>query len=260
MNKTAVITGASSGIGFFTAELFAKKGFKVYDLSRSGKDTDSVKHIFCDVTDPKSVSDAFDKIEGDIDTLILNAGYGISGAIEFTDIAEAKRQFDVNFFGALLCAQAVLPRMRKQNYGNIIFVSSVAAIFSIPFQSFYSASKAAINSLTCALKQEVKPFNIKVSSIMPGDTKTSFTTNRNKNQKGANVYKSLNNSVTAMEKDEQTGVSAQKVAKVIFKQAQKKRPKVLMTVGAKYKLFVLLSKLLPSNFANNVVGGMYCKK
>ena len=106
----------------------------------------------------------------------------------------------------------------------------------------------------------IKHFNIKVSVVMPGDTKTAFTAHRDKSQKGADVYKSLVHSVTAMEKDEQSGVSAQKVAQVVFRQAQKKRPKVLVTVGAKYKLFVFLSKLLPANFANNVVGGMYCKK
>ena len=142
-NKVAIITGASGGIGLATAALFAEKGYAVYGLSRKPYDSGPVIHIPTDVTDASSVRAAVSTViagEGRIDVLVCNAGFGISGAIEFTEPSDAKRQFDVNFFGALHCIQAVLPQMRAQHSGCILCVSSVAAVLSIPFQSFYSAA------------------------------------------------------------------------------------------------------------------------
>ena len=154
--NTLVITGGSSGIGKATAQLFSEKGWQVFELSRSGQSTDSIRHITCDVTRPEetraAVRDIIDQV-GHIDVFISNAGYGISGAIEFTTSEDAHRQFEVNFFGALNSVQAVLPYMRERKAGRIIFTSSVAAVLSIPYQSFYSASKAAINALALALQQ-----------------------------------------------------------------------------------------------------------
>lgn len=103
-----------------------------------------------------------------------NAGFGISGAVEFTELAEAKKQFDVNFFGCFICSKNVIKYMRLQGGGRIVNLSSLAAPLAIPFQAFYSASKAAVNSLTLALANEVRPFNIKVCAVMPGDVKTGL--------------------------------------------------------------------------------------
>ena len=102
--KTVVITGGSSGIGKATAELFAERGWQVFEWSRSGKSTDKVTHITCDVTKPDETKAAAKQVidqAGQIDVLISNAGYGISGAIEFTTTEDAHRQMEVNFFGAL---------------------------------------------------------------------------------------------------------------------------------------------------------------
>lgn len=261
--KTVVITGASKGIGLATAKLFAQKGYKVFDLSRSGKTNQVYEHFDCDVTQSDSLTSAREQILqrcNCVDAVICNAGYGISGAVEFTTTQEAKRQFDVNFFGAFDTAKAFLGQMRKQGFGHIVFVGSVAGVFAIPFQAFYSASKSALNALACALKQEVKGFGIKVSVVMPGDTKTEFTAGRQKSVLGQDVYSCMQKSVSLMERDEQKGKSAYFVAKLIYKQATKKRPKILVTAGAGYKTLVFLKRLLPETMSNNIVGGMYCKK
>ena len=179
--KVVIITGASSGIGLECAKMFSQKGYKVYALSRRGGNDHLISHVKCDVTDEKCVkstfSDIFEK-ENRIDILVNNAGFGISGAVEFTDTQSAKKQFDVNFFGTVICSKAVLKLMRKQGFGRIINISSMAAPLAIPFQSFYSASKAAVNSFTLSLANEVKPFGISVCALMPGDVKTEFTQNR----------------------------------------------------------------------------------
>ena len=261
-NKIAIVTGASSGIGLATAMLFSERGYAVYGLSRKPYESGSIHHIPTDVTDPKSVQAAVAEVlakEGRIDVLICNAGFGISGAVEFTLPADAKRQFDVNFFGALSCIQAVLPQMRVQRDGCILCVSSVAAVLAIPFQSFYSAAKAAINALCAALANEVRPYGIRVAALMPGDIKTGFTAAREKSFAGADVYPALPRSVATMERDEQGGMEPSYIAHRLFSLAQKRALKPQYTAGLQYQFFVMLRKLLPYRFINRLVCLLYAK-
>lgn len=260
MQRVLVLTGGSSGIGKTTAVLFAKNGYRVYELSRSGKSVDGITHIDCDVTDEAQVYAVTTEVvqnEGRIDVLISNAGYGISGPVEFTDTTDAKCQFDVNFFGGMNIVKAVLPQMRRQKQGTIIFVSSVAAVLSIPYQSFYSASKAAINALALALRNEVEDFGIKVTALMPGDVSTGFTDARKKTIAGEDVYIHARKAVETMEKDERNGMSCEFLAKQLYKISTKRNPHPLYTAGLQYKVFVLLEKLLPKRFSNWVVGLLY---
>ena len=121
MSGTVVITGASGGIGRATAELFASRGHTVYGLSRRAGDLESVRYISTDVTDEDSVKSAFERIRsevGRIDLLINNAGFGISGATEFTSLEDAKRLFDVNFFGGFLLKIRNPPHARKGRAHN----------------------------------------------------------------------------------------------------------------------------------------------
>ena len=258
--KVLVLTGGSSGIGLATVKLFASKGYIVYELSRSGKTFDKVKHIDCDVTKEETVKSAINQViteQGRIDVLINNAGFGISGPIEFTKTEDAKKQFDVNFFGSLNVVKAVTPYMRKEGKGRIIFVSSVAAVFSIPFQSFYSAAKAAMNSMALALANELRPFNISVCSLMPGDVSTGFTNSREKSIEGEDVYTRLEKSVKTMEHDEINGMSPDKMARKLLKISRKPHVKPLYVGGGKYKFFCFLAKILPTRFFNWVVGKLY---
>ena len=259
--KVAVITGASSGIGLETAGLFAKNGYKVYAISRRGGEDGDVIHLCCDVTDKDRVEETFAEIfskEGKIDVLVNNAGFGISGAIEFTDESQAKKQFDVNFFGCFNCCKAVIPYMRKSGGGRIINVSSMAAILSIPFQGFYSASKSAINAFTLALANEVRPFKISVCALMPGDVQTGFTAVREKETAGEEVYgETIKKSIATMEHDEQNGMTALQIAKAIYVLSQKKHPKPLSTTGAQYRLFAVLAKILPTSAANKIISMIY---
>ena len=261
MKRVCVLTGGSSGIGRATANLLAQNGFTVYELSRNGADAGEIRHITADVTDPAQVKSAVEQVidaEGQIDLLVNNAGFGISGAVEFTDPKEAFSQLNVNFFGALHCIQAVLPTMRAQKRGHIVNISSVAAPIAIPFQSFYSATKSATNSLTLALRNEVKPFGVKVCAVLPGDVKTGFTAARKKSCSGAEVYgEAIDHAVAVMEHDEQNGMPPELVAKAVLRAANAKNPKAFSTVGFQYQLFVLLAKLLPASLTNALVGMIY---
>lgn len=264
MDKIIVITGGTSGIGLSTLNCFVKNGYKVYELSRreKGENTSAV-HIPTDVTKEEQVRNAINFIlekEGKIHLLINNAGYGISGSIEFTSAEKAKQQFDVNFFGMVNVNLAVLPVMRQQGFGKIINISSVAAPIAIPFQAYYSASKAAIKSYSMALANEVKPFGIQVSTILPGDIKTGFTNAREKIIQGDDIYNGrISRSVAVMEHDEQNGMSSDTAGKMIYNIAIRKKIKPVYTLGLKYKLVILLTKILSERMINFIVRLIYAK-
>lgn len=262
--KIAVITGGSSGIGLAAAELFAQKGFLVYALSRrGGQNAERLRHLVCDVTDERQVEAVFGEIfarHGQIDVLVNNAGFGISGAVEQTSGSQAKKQLDVNFFGCFHCCKAAIPLMRKAGHGTIINISSMAAVLSIPFQAFYSASKSAVNALTLALANEVRPFGITVCALMPGDVKTGFTAMREKETDRSGIYgDTLKSSIETMEHDEQNGMTPQQLAQAIWRLSQKKHPRILSACGAQYRLFNTLQKALPTSLVNRIVGGIYAK-
>ncbi|MGI6038621.1 MAG: SDR family oxidoreductase [Clostridiales bacterium] len=265
MKRTAVITGGSRGIGRELVSLFAEKGYTVFNLSRSAgelKSTENIIHVPTDITDDSQVASAFERVKdesGRIDVLINNAGFGISGAVEFTSAKDAIELFDVNFFGVHRCIRLATPLLRGSR-GRVINVSSAAAIFPIPFQSFYSASKAAINSFSLALANELKDFGISVCAVMPGDVKTDFTAARQKNAAGDDLYGGqIEKAVSIMEKDEQGGLSPSDIAKEILSIAEKRRIKPLYTLGGKYKLFAVLQKLLPAGIVNRAIRMLYIK-
>jgi len=272
--RTLVISGGSSGIGKATASLFAERGWRVFELSRREPNPDNVlrtatgspleqssspvkgreiTHVTCDVTSEESCRKAVAEVlkaTERIDVFISNAGFGISGPVEFTDIAEAQRQMDVNFMGAVRLTQAILPQLRKQRSGRIIYTSSVAAILAVPYQSFYSASKAAINAMALALANEVKAFGISVSVMMPGDVSTGFTDARAKSTAGEDVYALARKAITTMERDERAGMSPRQMAKLFYHIATCLSPRPQYIGGFSYRVLCFLERLLPKRFVN----------
>lgn len=216
-----------------------------------------------DVTDEKALQNVINEIlhrEGRIDILINNAGFGISGAVEFTELEDAKRLFDVNFFGTVNASKAVIPHMRSAGGGRIVNISSVAAPVPIPFQTYYSASKAAISSYSQALSNEIKPFGISVCAILPGDIKTGFTDARKKNPIGDDIYGGrISRSVETMEHDERNGMSPEKAGKYIAKIALRKRVKPLYAIGFAYKAASVIASILPCRLRNFVIGLLYAR-
>lgn len=258
--KTLVLTGGSSGIGLATVRLFAQRGWQVFELSRHGSTHDGITHISCDVTSEQSVNQAIAEVctqTDHIDVVISNAGFGISGPIEFTSSDDAKRQFDVNFFGAFHVVKAVLPVLRAQHHGRIIFTSSVAAVLSIPYQSFYSASKSALNAMALALANEVRHFGITVAILMPGDVATGFTNARQKGTRGQDIYCSMQSAVAAMEKDERSGMTPDDMARDLYRIATRRTVKPLYVGGALYRVFCFLNRILPTRLVNWIVGKLY---
>lgn len=183
--KKVLITGASSGIGAAIAEALADAGCQVWGTTRNLDKVASlpeplrrkVKFLAMDVNDDHSVRAGVDRFlaeAGGIDVLINNAGFGVFGPLEEFPLAKAKAIFETNYFGALRLIQALVPVMREQRNGLIINITSLAARFVIPFQVHYSATKFALSALTEGLRQELRPFGVKVVAVEPGDIKTNF--------------------------------------------------------------------------------------
>lgn len=262
MKKTvAIVTGGSSGIGRCAAAALRDRGCTVYEFSRRNIPAEGIFHCPVDVTDEAAVAAAVQQVvdkEGCLDVVVNCAGFGISGAVEFTESAQAKAQFDVNFFGMVLVNRAALPFLRQTGGGRIVNISSVAAVAHIPFQTFYSATKAAIESYTCALANEVRPFGITVTALQPGDICTGFTDNRQKCAAGDAVYGGrISRSVAGMERDERKGMRPEAAGRYIAKIALKKRVKPVYAIGLGYKCLSVLCKLFPCALRNWIVGLLY---
>ena len=263
MRKIAIVTGGSSGIGRETALALKARGCTVYEFSRHDAAVPGVEHVQCDVSSEEQFHAAVQTVverEGRVDILVNNAGFGISGAAEFTDNAQAKKLLDVNLFGMVNGCKAVTAQMRKQGGGRIVNLSSVAAPCAIPFQVWYSVSKAAVTTYTAALANELRPFGITLTAVMPGDIRTGFTAAREKSPVGDDVYGGrIARSVATMEHDEQTGMDPAFAGKYIASLALRKSVKPEYAIGFKYKFLSCLAKLLPCRLRNYIIGLMYAK-
>lgn len=180
--KVVFITGASSGIGYATAELLLEKGLKVYAGARRLEKMKPLQNkgaiiLELDVRDQESIDKAFEMIlknDGRIDAVFANAGYGVQGFFEIVDINDARAEFETNVFGLARTFKAALPQMRKQNYGKLLACSSIVGTVSVPGMPWYPASKHAVEGLCDALRMEVKDLGIDVVKIQPGYIKTEF--------------------------------------------------------------------------------------
>ena len=263
MSKVIVVSGASSGIGKATAEFFSNQGDKVIGLSRSyPKDNYTYDYVLCDLGDQISVDKAILEITAltdHIDVLVNCAGIGISGAVEYTSLEEVKQIFNVNVIGQFYITKSLLPLIRESKKGRIVNIGSVAGELTIPFQTFYSMTKASMHKFTEGLRMELKPFGIEVCSVLPGDTKTGFTENRYQPGVVQNeVYKNrIKKSIEKMEHDEQNGRSPMSVVKVINKVIKRRHMPVQVTVGIEYKFLVFLGKIFPKRFVNWILSKMY---
>lgn len=180
--KTAIVTGASSGIGRASAEALAKAGFTVFGTSRKvgGTSVAGITMLACDVTDAKSVGELVSRVlsmTGRIDLLVNNAGVGMLGGAEELSVGQVQALFDVNLFGVMRMINAVLPVMRKQRQGRIINMGSILGVIPAPYSAHYSAVKHALEGYSESLDHEVRGFGIRVSVIEPAFVRTVFDQN-----------------------------------------------------------------------------------
>jgi short-subunit dehydrogenase len=182
----------------------------------------------------------------------------MAAPIEDVEDKDFRYLFDVNFFGAVHTVKKIVPYMKKAGGGRILLVGSMGGIAPIPFDPYYSASKAALDMFASALNTELNSKNIYITDILPGGTKTDFTYKRKvyKYEKGSDLEKAKN----ALEETEQDGMAAERVGEIIYKEALRKCPKVTVPAGCKNKIQYCLMKLLPKKLIVAVIRKMFLSK
>ena len=265
MSKVILITGGSSGIGKSIGEYLLERNYIIVGTSRNPKKYANSKFplVALDVTKPETISACVSEIlekYSRIDVLINNAGVGITGPLEEIPQEEIQRNFDTNFFGPIRVIKSVLPQMRVQQSGLIINITSIAGYMGLPFRSVYSASKGALGLITEAFRMELKPFNIQMTTVAPGDFATNIAAGRyhspvTKNSPYEAIYKQ---SLDTMDAHVDDGGNPLEVAKVIHKIMNTKKPKVHYKVGAfMQKTSIVLKKILPSKIYEKLLMNHY---
>lgn len=273
MNKVALITGASSGIGLETALELHQKGWTVYGAARRVDRmqtlTDKGIHVLpLDVTDEASMNRCVAMLleqEGRIDALVNNAGYGSYGAVEDVPIAEARRQLDVNLFGLARMIQLVLPAMRQQHSGCIVNISSMAGRVHTPFGAWYHATKFAVEGFSDALRLELRPFGIDVVIIEPGGINTDWgiiAAENLVNTSGHGVYATPANKMAKVFHDAYSGKKYSDpsvVARAIVKAVNTRHPHTRYAVGFMAKPSIFFRKILSDRMFDWIIRSFFMR-
>lgn len=253
--RVVLITGATSGIGRACAARLASAGWRVFGTGRSAHSintTDSrVELVAMDVDDEASVRAGVAAVlakAGRLDAVVNNAGFSLMGAVEDTNIEEAKAQFETNFFGVLRVCREALPALRAGGGGYIVNISSLAGIVGLPFSGLYSASKFALEGVSESLRLETRPFGIHVVLVEPGDFRTQITAKRRvtaASQKSVYLatFEKFNNK---QDRDEATAPAPEPVGRLVERILSHGSPKMRYTVGPLGQRMVApLKRLLP---------------
>jgi short-subunit dehydrogenase len=250
--KTALVTGASSGIGEVTAKRLAMAGYKVYGTSRRPAKANqrSFELLPLDVTSNESVAATVKEVlclEGRIDLLVNNAGFGIApGAAEESSMEQARSIFETNFFGIVRMTRAVVPHMRFQGSGRIINIGSVLGFLPAPYMALYSATKHAVEGYSESLDHELRTRGIRVTVIEPAYTKTQFDANFLEPDSKLEEYREVRAALGKHMKKvlaaaEEPGV----VADVVLEAASAAHPKLRYGAGALARRLRLLRRFAP---------------
>jgi len=274
MNKTALITGASSGFGLLTSVTLAKRGWRVLatmrDLNRRAKletaarDARVLERIefhALNVTNSDQISaiaDLLAKRDEPLHALINNAGFAVPGFAEDVTDAELRNQFDTNFFGAVAVTRAILPQMRRQGLGHIIMLSSISGRVGFPGVSSYAASKFALEGWTETLRYEMKTPGIQVVLVEPGSFDTDIWTRNARLTGGLTDPDSANASRVAawrsrIEQSAKDRANPRIVAELIARVVENPHPKLRYAVGKDARMALLLRGLLPAAWFERMI-------
>jgi len=259
MNKVAVVTGSSSGIGFETSLALARKGYFTFATMRDTKKGTKIQEtskkeelpleiLELDVNKKESIKSAVSKIlekKGRIDVLVNNAGYLLFGCIEDISVEDIKEQFETNFFGIIRLIQETAPIMRKQGSGIFVNVSSVAGRIGFPATPAYISSKFALEGLSESMRYEMSPFGIKTVIIEPGVIKTNiFSSMKTSKPKPDSPYKEISEKVkSGVKMMAEMGTHPKEVANTIIKAIQTDDPLPRYIVGNDASMFLEAKKM-----------------
>lgn len=258
-HSVAIVTGATAGIGLATAELLAREGYTVYGTSRrpESDSQNGIAMLACDVTRDESVAAVIAEVQrrsGRIDLLVNNAGFGLIAGAEESSIEQAKSVFEVNVFGAMRMTNHVLPVMRQQGGGRVINIGSVLGFIPAPYYAIYGATKHAIDGYSQSLDHEVRGFGVRVISIQPAVTRTSFDKNLVTPDRPRAIYDSVRNSILETSRQQmEKGDEPEVVAQVVLNAAQEAKPRLRYPAGPAARQLALMRRIVPEGMFNSVL-------
>ena len=257
MSKVVLITGSSSGMGKATTEYLAENTFTVYagtrDISKfDNSNNENIIPVQLDISSQTSINKAVKEIlkkHKQIDILINNAGFGLVSTVEDLKEEEMLLQFNINVFGTLRVCKAVIPSMRENKSGVIINISSFLGKIGLPLLTLYNSSKYAVEGITDSLRYELKDFNIRVHSVLPGFFDTKFArdnlvTNLKTFDESSPYSKLVSNLAPVIVDQINNGNDAIEVAQMILGIINNDKFKARDTVGEKAKKFIPMRKEL----------------
>jgi NAD(P)-dependent dehydrogenase (short-subunit alcohol dehydrogenase family) len=259
MSKTALVTGASAGIGAATVRALLKDGYRVFAGARrldmmAPLESLGARLVFLDLTDDPSIVSAVEtvaKAAGRFDVLVNNAGYGCLGALEDVPLAEARVQFEVCLFGLARLCQLALPIMRSQGAGRIVNVGSMGGRFGEPFGAWYHAAKFAVEGLSDCLRMEAAPFGVHVIVIQPGTIRTDWSRIaresliRASGETAYAPYARRHAKMLAWNEASKVPSSPEGVARTIVRAVRAARPKARYPTGAAARPMLFLRHFAP---------------
>ncbi|NNH71526.1 SDR family oxidoreductase [Nocardia uniformis] len=263
MSGTAVVTGASSGIGKATAAALAARGYQVIGTSRN-PDTiaeadrlPGVEYRALDLTDDHSI-DRFVAGLGAIDVLVNNAGESQAGPLAELPREAIARLFRLNVLGAVTLTQAVLPGMRERGRGRIIMVGSMLASFPMPYRSSYVATKAAIRGFATSARFEESPFGVWITTVEPGQIDTGLRERRTKYlDDGSPHTADFTKFMAALDEKQAKGITPERVARTIVSAVETQRPKPLYAVGSNAPVLFAVRRLLPRAVMERIIAAAH---
>lgn len=261
--KSVLVTGASSGIGLACAVHLASHGWRVFGTSRRPPPGEvPFEFVAMDVTSEEAIAAALTTIlaHGPLDAVVHSAGFGFAGAVEDTDLHEARQQFDTNFFGAHRILRATLPHLRATR-GRLVFISSLGGAIALPFQGMYCASKFALEGLVESLAHELHGSGVAVVLVQPGDFHTGFTDARKPTRAsgdGSRYREQMDRSLAVMIADERRAPGPHAVARIVDHALTTRRPRLRYAVGMPLQRWsIVLRRLLPWRLFSAVLRQIY---
>jgi NAD(P)-dependent dehydrogenase (short-subunit alcohol dehydrogenase family) len=255
--RTALVTGASSGIGEAVASALVARGWRVFGTSRNPdavkEPIPGVEYLTLDLDDPAGI-EACAAAAGDVDVLVNNAGESQSGPLEELPMEAIERLFRRNVFGAVRLTQLVLPGMRERGYGRVVMVGSMLASFPLAYRSSYVASKAALRGFATAARREVLKYGVGITTVEPGSINTGIGLRRTHYLAEGSPYTAeYRTMIERLDANERAGISADEVAAKILEAIDADPPRSFYAVGSNAPVVFALRRIVPRAVVERMV-------
>lgn len=261
--RTALVTGASSGIGRATAQMLLDRGHRVIGTSRNpskipaGDRLEGVAYRALDLTDLHAIEGFVAAIGAEgfrVDILVNNAGESQSGPLEDLPIGALERLFRLNVLGPVHLTQLLLPGMRSRGYGRVVMVGSMLASFPLAYRSSYVATKAAIKGFATAARFEMSPFGVWLTTVEPGSINTGISARRTKYIAEQSPHlKPFRTMLKILDRNEKEGIAPVRVARTIVRAIEEDEPEALYAVGSNANTVFALRRALPQSVVETVL-------